>query len=1114
MRYPKNLFLFSILMILVSCSDKDSTSYKEETATQDKTSNGFSIVDPSISNITFSNNLSDDPLTDKNIMSFEYYFNGAGVGVADFNQDGLQDIFFAGNEVPNEIYINKGDFNFEKLPATSGINVNKVWASGVSIIDINLDGYPDIYVSQQGPYEAAKRRNLFYINNKDLTFTESAKVMGLDDPNLSTQAAFLDFDKDGDLDCYILNESQYSRNFSKDIFDKLKDEKVTRNESGRFFLNNGDLSFTDITKEAGVLKYGFGLGVCISDINGDNWPDIYVTNDYRIPDFLYINQKNGTFKESIKEYTKQISYFAMGVDIADINNDKLVDIAVVDMAADDHFRDKTLMSGMDTDAFKYFFHKLGYQFQYMFNSLQLNNGNNSFSNVAAMSGVLKSDWSWAALLNDLNLDGHKDYYISNGYRRYARDNDTRNNLNKIKAKNGGSIPKHMRQEIYDAFPQMKMRNRLYLNNGHLGFNENDPLLKHPELSTYSSGVAYADLDNDGDQDLIINNIDQIATLLKNETREKTNHNYIKVTLDEINPAKKLGSKLIVKSGNKEILQEYYQVRGYESSMEEALVFGLGQSDKVDQIEIIWPDGNCQIMSNPKINTHHKVKYIKGKFYNSVTKTSTLLQPITAESINLKYEHKENVFDDFKTEILLPQKQSAFGPAIATGDINKDGLDDIFFGSSKGYKSALYLQTKDGQFSEVAGPWQLEPYTEDVAASFVDPNQDGNLDLIVLCGGSGDFVGEENKLINKFYANNKGQFFRIGNILPNDETASYDIIKQNVDDDPQYELLILGAAIPGKYPLCEKTVLLDYQGDKYVNIIDEIIPGLNKVNGLIRDAIWIDLDNDGTLELITVGEWQNIDIYSQNAVGVYHKASDKWGTSNKEGWWRSIAAADLDGDGDTDLVVGNVGKNFKQKASADHPLYLYSNDFDGNGTLDCVLAKDYNNKIVPARGKECSTEQMPFISDKFKTYNAFASASIDDILGKDKIKNGVTLKAVNFYSYILWNDNNKFIFEKLDPFAQTSPINDIEITDINGDGKLDITVVGNDYNTEYETPRLDAGTGRVLINKDNKYLPLSIRESGLYNPGDAKRIGKLKWKDQDLLIIVNNNSKPGLYALPK
>ena len=798
-----------VCFFLVSCQNDPA---RKDPTQRDRSGDisGLELLDSQHTGIDFINTLQDDPLSDKNVLSYQHYFNGAGVGIADFNRDGLQDIFFAGNEVPNELYINKGDLKFEKLGPGSGINKNKVWSSGVSIVDINNDSYPDIYVCQQGPYTEKDRKNLFYINNKDLTFTESAGVMGLDDPNYSTQAAFFDYDKDGDLDCYVMNESKYVGVILAAVYEDLKKEGSMEAASGKLFENTGNLKFIDVTKKAGVLNYGYGLGLSITDINGDNWPDIYVANDYTVPDFMYINQQDGTFKESIKEYTRQISYFGMGCDVADINNDGYVDIGVVDMAAEDHFRDKTLMAGMDSEGFKYYFYELGYQFQYMFNSLQLNNGNNTFSNIAALAGVLKSDWSWAAIFADLNLDGYKDYYVSNGFRRYARDNDFRIKMAEIREENGGTVPLNRREELYKLMPEIKLVNKMYINDGNLHFNDRSGNFSHPDFPSYSYGVATADLDNDGDLDLVLNNIDQKASILKNNIRETSDHNYIKVILDHPNNAKKLTSKVYVYTPDGFQLQEYNFVRGYESTMEESLIFGLGSIDKIDSIKVIWPDLKVQLVDKVVINQTIKIQYNPTGTFQKTKPVASLLQLQDPAELNINFKHIENPYDDFETEVLLPQKQSAYGPALAVGDVNNDGLDDFFVGGAKGQVGVLYIQEGNGSFKQAdTQPWEIDVMSEDVDAIFVDPNRDGNPDLFVLSGGSGDFVNEKHLLADRFYANTgDGRFAKVGNILPDNQSASYSIISENIDSDPENELLIFGAAQAGKYPLSEKTILLD------------------------------------------------------------------------------------------------------------------------------------------------------------------------------------------------------------------------------------------------------------------------------------------------------------------
>lgn len=1104
----KTIKLYIIPLILLSFSCKQNST--------DQISNiyneGLEIVPSEHSGIDFNNTLSDDPLSDKNVLSYEYYFHGAGVGVADFNQDGLQDIFLAGNEVPNELYINQGDFKFTKLGEEAGINKNKVWSAGVTIVDINNDSYPDIYVCQQGPYTPDQRRNLFYINNGDLTFTESARVMGLDDPNISTHSVFLDFDKDGDLDCYVMNESKYVRVVLAEIYKDLEKKENMVAASGKLFENIGGLKFKDITEKAGVLNYGYGLGLAVSDFNGDNWPDIYVVNDYTVPDFMYINQKDGTFKESVKEYTRQISYFGMGCDVADINNDGLVDIGVVDMAAEDHFRDKTLMAGMDSEGFNYYFYELGYQFQYMFNSLQLNHGN-GFSNIAALAGVHKSDWSWAALFSDLNLDGFKDYYVSNGYRRYLRDNDFQITLAQIKKENRGNVPNSMREELYAMMPEIKLKNKMYINNGDLYFDDHNPTFSHPDLDTYSYGTAISDLDNDGDPDIIISNIDQPITLLRNNCNDDGSKNYIKIRLEHPNYAKKLNSKVYVHCEDQIIMQEYTFARGYESTMEETLLFGLGQNE-VDSIKVIWPDNNILVLKDVESNQLLKIEYEKGYPFKKESFKGEMVTPLKNQELQVDFVHQENPFDDFEREILLPQKQTAFGPALATADVNNDGLEDFFIGGAKGQAGCLYLQNPDGTFIKAQSqPWTIDTQSEDISAVFVDPNQDGNLDLMVFSGGSSDFVNEKTLLADRFYANmGGGQFGKIGNVLEPYNEAVYNVIAENIDGDPQLELLIIGAAKPGLYPHREPTRLLDYSNNKYVDISNGLLDELNDAEGLIRDAVWIDLNNDKIKDLITVGEWQSVEVYL-NKNGKLERQTDDFGITAKEGWWRSISKSDLDGDGDYDFIVGNVGVNFKKKANSDHPLYMYSNDFDNNGTQDIVLAKDYKDKIVPTRGRQCSSEQMPFIEEKYETYKAFANADVIDILGSKNIKEGIQLQAVDFHSYIVWNENGRFEFQKLPMLAQAFPINDILIQDLNDDGQQDIILIGNDYNTEYETPRLDAGSGLILIQEsEKKFKPLNPTQSGLYSPGDTKKIRTVSSSNGQYIIIANNNSKPDLYKL--
>ncbi|MBT8189053.1 MAG: VCBS repeat-containing protein, partial [Bacteroidia bacterium] len=510
----------------------------------------------------------------------------------------------------------------------------------------------------------------------------------------------------------------------------------------------------------------------------------------------------------------------------------------------------------------------------------------------------------------------------------------------------------------------------------------------------------------------------------------------------------------------------------------------------------------------EVNQTINIEYNPERIFNKPANQLAFFEKQNPAELNINYRHIENAFDDFEEEILLPQKQTAFGPALAVADVNNDGLDDFFAGGGKGQSGLLYLQQGNGSFVPAESqPWEIDAMSEDVDAVFIDPNQDGNMDLLVLSGGSGDFVNEKHFLIDRFYANlGTGRFGKIGNILPDLQSASYSVIAENIDKDPENELLVLGAAKPGNYPLSEKIILYDYFDNKYNDVTEELAVALLEEKGLTRDAVWIDLNNDNAKDLITVGEWQTINVYINKNGKLYKKTSD-WGIEDKEGWWRSIDKSDLDNDGDLDFVVGNVGINFKQKAKKDYPLYLNSSDFNENGTLDIVLAKNNNNKIIPARGRQSSSEQMPFTKDKFETYNAFASSSVNDILGDDKIDSGVKLKAIDFHSYIIWNVGDRFEFEALPVLAQAFPVNDIAFTDINSDNIMDMILVGNDYNTEYETPRLDAGNGLAVINNGKGNMKsLTIRESGIYCPGDTKKIKILdKGNENQKFLIANNNA---------
>ena len=1073
----------------------------------------FELITAEDSGIDFSNNLTDDPTGVRNVLSWPHYYRGAGVAVGDINGDGLPDIFFASNEGENKLYLNKGDLQFEDITLKSGINnCNKQWSTGAIMADVNGDGLLDIYVCQSGygilP-DRKDRENLLLINNGDLTFSERAAEFGLNDGNESLSAVFFDYDNDGDLDVYVLNESIYALKLYKYVFEELKNKNNLENASGNLYRNDGG-KFTKVTEKAGMLRYGYGLGVVASDINNDGFIDLYVTNDYSVPDFMYINNGDGTFTDKIKEYTKNISFFSMGCDIADINNDGLVDIAVVDMATTDHIKDKTLMESMDVEGFWYFVNTLGYQYQYMFNSLQLNNGNNTFSNIAGISGLLKSNWSWAALLIDFDNDGLKDYFVANGNRRYERDNDFRARVAKVRNENGGIVPENRKKDLYFSMPEIMEMNLVYKNNGDLTFTQVSKQWGLPEM-TYSNGASYADLDGDGDLELIINNVDQKASIYKNLSREKFQTNYLQIELAGINPEEPVhNSKVTIKYSDKLQYQEMQPTRGYASSMEPILHFGLNEIELIDEIIVVWPNGKETILKDIAVNQRLKINPSDAK--NKSAEKIEIAKPfkkINPFSLGIDFVHTENDYNDFATEVLLPHKQSSLSPKISVGDVNGDGLDDFYIGGAKGQSGGLFIQTKEGKFQrQTSSAFEVDDNSEDMGAVFFDADNNGTQDLYVVSGGGGD-VGEKSAdLQDRFYINlsGNGQFTKV-NAIPAIYTSGNVIRSADFDGDGIEELFIGGAAVPGKYPYPERSYILKLRNFKFEDITAQIAPELMKP-GIVKDAKWADLNGDGKLDLVIVGEWMPVMIFI-NENGSLRNASSEYGTEKLKGWWYSVEVADLNNDGKLDIILGNVGLNTKFKASEKEPFYVFADDFDQNGTVDIVLSKMYNGQLVPSRGRECSSEQMPFIINKFPTYEAYATAGLSDILGKDNIEQALKLEVNSFASTVLINKGSSFERIDLPNLAQISPINRIIVDDFNGDKIPDLLIAGNMFETEVETPRYDAGNGLLLIGDGKgRFEGLNVSKSGFFAPHNVKDLAYLRntASGKPLIIVGNNNDE--------
>ncbi len=1099
--------LLSILMIACNNQKKDdSTSSTKDTSEESIAI--FQKVDPNTSHISFANNITHDVGSLSNLFDYDYFYNGAGVGVEDLNNDGLLDIFFSGNQVNNTLYLNQGDLTFKDVSEPANINAGKVWSNGVTFVDINTDGWMDIYVSQGGPNTRDKRKNLLFINQQNGTFQEKAEEYGLADMGISTQSVFFDLDKDGDLDCLVMNENEL---YGMDPISF--NQYVNSNEETAYFnsshlYRNDDGIFSDITKAAGLDKPIFGLGLAVTDINEDGWMDIYMASDYYLPDALYINNHDGTFSDQIKEATDQISFYGMGIDIADLDNDDLQDIFVLDMAANDHVRSKTLMASMNTKRFDYLVNKAGYHYQYMYNSLQKNMGQNKFSNISQLSGVANTDWSWSVLMNDFDLDGNKEIHVTNGYRRYALDNDLQMKVFEARQKYGQNVPLEVKQQLYESMPSEKLPNIMYKKTSELIY---DDVAKDWGLAdfSFSNGAASGDLDNDGDLDIIINNMDQEAFVYQNLSVEKELGNFLKVitkgdTSEEF-------AKVKINVGNQSQIIEIKRVRGYRSAQENSALFGLGQNQTVDTVTIYWKSGMMEQKLNVPANT--TLTFTKADATQRIQPAKGKIKYFAPSEIRgLDFVHQENVYDDFEEEILLPYKQSNMGPFIAKGDINGDGLMDIHIGGASGQSGQLYVQSNGG-FSKISSPALAnDAQFEDMESIFFDFDGDGDLDLYVVSGGN-EFAENSSYHTDRIYLNNgEGQFSRSqSDVLSQLPKNGKSVAIIDFDKDGDNDILVGNRVVPKQYPKPQTSVLYENIGGKLIDVTEKVAPEFLDF-GIVNDLQTTDINNDGWPDFIAVGEWTGIGVFV-NQKGTFKNIGKEDAILGEKGWWFSVTETDVNHDGLKDYILGNVGLNIKFKASEEKPFKVYATDFDENGTNDIVLSKKYHGTYVPVRGRECSSQQMPFIKEKFETYSEFANASLVDIYG-DKLKTSYENSVTELRSMVLINKGD-LVFEKhaLPVASQTFPILDAVVADVNHDGFEDIIAAGNIYETEVETPRLDALSGVILLsNGKDGYISVPYQNSGLFMNGNVKSIEWIGTNQGTFLLNTTNNGPMGIHKV--
>ena len=1085
----KIFFYFLIISGFISCNSK-----KENTL--------FELLPSSKTNVYFQNNL--EYTEELNPYTYRNFYNGGGVGIGDFNNDSLQDIFFTGNLVSNKLYLNKGNFEFEDITDKSGLNSKDIWSTGVSVVDINHDGFLDIYVCKSGPPGGERRNNELFINNGDLTFTESSKAYGLDNEGLSTHAAFFDFDNDGDLDCYLLNNTIKSIGIGLDM---VKDLRNIDSNQGNKLLRNDNGFFVDISKEAGIYTsdIGFGLGVTIGDINLDGWSDMFISNDFFEKDYLYINNQNGTFSESLEDYLNEISMGSMGADMADLNNDGFSEIFVTEMLPDRHDRrvSKAVFDSWDKYQFSL---NQGYFHQFNRNALQLNNQNNSFSEISRITGLDATDWSWGALIFDMDNDGNKDVFVANGIYKDLLDQDYVNFLaNPSIISNMIKSEKEPVKKLIDMIPSEPLTNFAFKNLGSLKFDNVSEEFGF-DNKTFSNGSAYGDFDNDGDLDLVINNVNMLSNIYEN----KSSNNWISFSFDSSSKNKfGVGNKIFLYTKNGLQFQELSPMRGFQSSVDYRLNFGIGNISNVDSVKIVWNNNQESTLQNLKINSHHLIKednMIKSHNKNTSNKQKQILSQSMS---NIDYTHIENNFVDFDRERLLFKMNSSEGPCLCVADFNQDGLDDIFIGSAKNQVSKIYYQIKKGEFKEYSEPFENDLLSEDVNCVVDDFDGDGRIDLIVASGGS-EFSNFSPELRDRLYLNNGYMNFQkldnsFASILTFESTST--ISSDDIDNDGDKDLFVGTRLNPGSYGTQTKNFILINNGKGIFSDATSQYLGNDKIMKMVTDSEFIDIDNDGKNELVVVGEWMPILVF-KNLNNKFLNISDSLGLSKTNGLYNEVHCLDINNDGFNDIIIGNYGLNSMFKASVDKPLTLYVNDFDKNGRTEQILGMYYDDNLYPIVQLKDLWMQLPYLKKEYLKFENYKNKKMNELLDKSAMKNTKILEVYNLASLILQNESGiKFQIDTLPFMAQISPIYSILSDDLNNDGYNDIILGGNLSEIKPEFGPSKASYSSLFIgNKDSKFEYITSNKSGIFIDGDLRDLVKMKINKKDSYIFALNNSK--------
>ena len=1109
-------FLLPALYLAVGCAEQGEPGQTSSGSPPPGEGRLFTQLPSSYTGVRFTNRVEDTP--ELNVFTYRNFYNGGGVGVGDLNGDGLPEVMLTSNEHGNRLYLNKGHFKFQDITDAADIGGKGFWATGVTFADVNGDGLLDVYVCYAGNIAGKRRANELYINKgvdaKGFpTFSEEAVQYGIADEGYSTQGAFFDYDRDGNLDLYLVNNSfrpvtSFGLRNIRHVRDKLGGHKL--------FHNDGNGKFTDVSDKAGIFgsEIAFGLGVVVSDVDRDGWPDIYVANDFFERDYLYINDRDGTFTEQLDKQMPYLSYFSMGLDIADINNDGWPDIYTTDMLPEDEYRLRTTSSFESYDVYQAKVNN-GYHYQLMRNMLQLNNGNGTFSDIGQMAGVARTDWSWSALIADLDLDGHKDIYVTNGIAKDVTSQDyvafLANDQTMLTATKGKRVDF---KGLTDAMSSTKLQHYAFRNKGDLTFS-NEAVNWGLGTPSFANGASYVDLDGDGALDLVVNNVNDEAFVYRNNARAllKDNH-YIEVKLEgEGRNRFGVGSKVTLETGSQKLFQELSPTRGFQSSTDYPLTFGLGKIDTVSSVTVEWPDGRVSNLKNFAANQRITVKQadaisVKDESPGAARK---LVTDVTQQT-TFPFVHRENDFIDFDRERLMPKMLSTEGPLMAVADVNGDALDDIFMGAAKDQSSAILIQQQNGSFARSnESLLAQDSISEDVGATFFDANGDSHLDLYVATGGT-EFSEAAPALEDRLYFNDgRGNFRKATGAIPTLSSSGSRVAAADFDGDGAIDLFVGGRSVPGRYGIDPQSQLLKNDGrGRFTDVTDKVAPGLSRI-GMVTDALWRDMDADGKVDLVVVGEWMPITVYHNNGRGRLEKISVP-GLEKSDGWWNRIVAGDFTGDGRVDFIVGNLGLNTRLQANANEPATIYVKDFARNGFVQQIISYYNNGRAYPLTLRDDLIKSLTFLKNRYLNYKDYARETVADVFPEKDLADAVVRNAYTFATTLVRNNGDgSFTMVPLPREAQIAPVYGIVASDVDGDGKQDVLLAGNFDGVKPELGRMSAGYG-LYLRGDGKghFTPQREVVSGFFVPGQARDIQRVRTGKGSLYVVARNNDRPLIF----